>query len=63
MKKKKQKVCGTINYIAPEILREDEYNEKIDGFSLGVLIYFMVRGYLPFDANDSETVVQYTLHH
>jgi serine/threonine protein kinase len=32
---------GTPNYIAPEILREDPFNEKIDNFALGSILYYM----------------------
>lgn len=40
--------CGTINYVAPEIFQGRPYNFKTDIFSLGVILYFMIRGELPF---------------
>lgn len=33
------KKCGTPGYAAPEVLREDEYDMKIDIFSLGAIMY------------------------
>ena len=34
--------------MAPEILLTEEYNEKVDLFSLGVIMYFALTGELPF---------------
>jgi len=39
---------GTIAYIAPEILRRRSYNFKVDVWSLGVLIYHILSGEIPF---------------
>nr|BAK09601.1 atypical protein kinase C [Lymnaea stagnalis] len=42
--------CGTPNYIAPEILRGEEYDFSVDWWALGVLMYEMLAGRSPFDA-------------
>ena len=39
--KKQHKQCGTPGYMAPEIFKTREYNEKCDIYSLGVVIYEM----------------------
>ncbi len=31
--------CGTLDYIAPEIIRGDEQDEKVDLWCLGVMAY------------------------
>jgi serine/threonine protein kinase len=33
-------LAGTPNYIAPEILRNEQIDYKIDNFAIGVIIYF-----------------------
>lgn len=35
------KKCGTPGYVAPEILRNQDYDHTVDYFSLGVVIYAM----------------------
>lgn len=41
--------CGTPNYIAPEILRGDDYDFGVDWWALGVLLFEMLVGRSPFD--------------
>ncbi|XP_020626392.1 protein kinase C iota type-like [Orbicella faveolata] len=41
--------CGTPNYIAPEILRGEDYGYSVDWWALGVLMFEMLAGRSPFD--------------
>lgn len=38
------KKCGTAYYVAPEIMRGEIYSEKIDIWSLGVIIHVLLTG-------------------
>jgi len=54
--------CGTPDYIAPEILREDPYGFSVDWWALGVLMYEMMAGLPPFQADNEDDMFEIILH-
>jgi serine/threonine protein kinase len=43
---------GTLSFVAPEVLVRRPYNKQIDIWSLGVILYYILSGDLPFDDED-----------
>lgn len=53
--RKRQTFCGTLDYVSPEVVNGDYYDEKVDIWSLGVLFYELAVGRAPFeDPNNNQ---------
>ncbi|XP_033845028.1 serine/threonine-protein kinase N2 [Periophthalmus magnuspinnatus] len=48
--------CGTPEFLAPEVLTDNNYTRSVDWWGLGVLIYEMLVGESPFPGDDEEEV-------
>ena len=46
--------CGTPEYVSPEMVKKYPYNEKVDIWGIGVLIFELLFGYPPFSSNFNE---------
>uniref|UniRef100_A0A0A9YAP4 Serine/threonine-protein kinase Sgk3 n=3 Tax=Lygus hesperus TaxID=30085 RepID=A0A0A9YAP4_LYGHE len=46
-------LCGTPQYLAPEVIRKEAYDRAVDWWCLGVLMYEMMYGLTPFDADNT----------
>lgn len=41
--------CGTVQWMAPEVLANQKYTEKADVFSFGIVVWEIVTGECPYD--------------
>lgn len=52
-------LIGTPFYMAPEVIKQEEYSYNVDIWSLGVVFYEMLTGILPFGSSDSDPISIY----
>ncbi|WFC98612.1 CCR4-NOT core subunit cdc39 [Malassezia yamatoensis] len=50
--------CGTPGYMAPEIFKKTGHGKPVDMWAIGVIAYFLLCGYTPFDRNSSAEEMQ-----
>uniref|UniRef100_A0A7N0ZWM4 Protein kinase domain-containing protein n=1 Tax=Kalanchoe fedtschenkoi TaxID=63787 RepID=A0A7N0ZWM4_KALFE len=51
-------VCGSPSYMAPEVLQFQRYNERVDMWSTGVILFELVNGYRPFNGRNNVQLLQ-----
>ena len=54
----KYTICGTLSYIAPEILMGKSYDYSVDWFSFGVVIYVLLCGEYPFESKKNQNMMK-----
>jgi len=53
--------CGTPEYLAPEVLDDNDYGRAVDWWGVGVVMYEMMCGRLPFYSRDHEKLFEMIL--
>ena len=53
--------CGTPEFLAPEVLTQEAYTRAVDWWGLGVVMYEMMCGRLPFYNQDHERLFELIL--
>ncbi|KAK2814830.1 hypothetical protein Q7C36_023096 [Tachysurus vachellii] len=54
--------CGTPEYLAPEVLRKQPYDNTVDWWCLGSVLYEMLYGLPPFYSRDTHEMYENILH-
>ncbi|KAJ0040167.1 hypothetical protein Pint_27158 [Pistacia integerrima] len=57
-----EKVCGTLLYMAPEVLQFQRYDEKVDMWSVGAILFELLNGYPPFCGRNNVQLILTWLH-
>ena len=50
---RRQTLCGTLDYLPPEMVEECPYDERVDVWMLGVLMYQTLTGHTPFASEET----------
>ncbi|MCY1006277.1 protein kinase [Nannocystis pusilla] len=57
-----EQIVGTANYIAPEQIRGETLDVRVDVYALGVLFYYMLAGRLPFEGEGNAALLYKHVH-
>jgi serine/threonine protein kinase len=52
---KRKTVCGTLDYLPPEMIDHKEHDKNVDIWAIGILIHELCTGYPPFESETKET--------
>jgi serine/threonine protein kinase/tetratricopeptide (TPR) repeat protein len=55
-------IVGTVFYMAPELAMGQDYDGRVDLYSLGVMLYELTTGKLPYTAEDPLAIISQHLH-
>ena len=55
--KNRSSFCGTVEYMAPEIIESENYDYSVDIWSLGILLYELLMGYSPFKDKTTKNII------
>ena len=56
--KKMTKICGTPPYMAPELFQKRQYDQSVDVFAFGCLLWEIFNRKVPYDGMDPSDIGQ-----
>lgn len=60
-KERMDTACGTLSYVAPEVLTMQGYGQEADLWSVGVIMFLLLCGKLPFDGANHDDIIRCTI--
>lgn len=51
-------LCGTPGFMSPELLQGKAYGKPVDMWAIGVIVYFILSGYAPFDRDSTAEEIE-----
>jgi len=55
-KQKRQTLCGTVEYLPPEMLERNSHGYEVDFWAIGVLTYELLSGNSPFESDNNNKI-------
>ncbi|CAL4959004.1 unnamed protein product [Urochloa decumbens] len=55
---KRHTLCGTIDYLAPEMIEKKAHDHAVDNWTLGILCYEFLYGSPPFEADEQDDTLR-----
>ena len=51
-------MCGTLDYLPPEMVETKDYDKKVDNWTVGVLCFELLCGKPPFESDNNQDTYQ-----
>ena len=51
---RRKTVCGTLDYLPPEMIDHKEHDKNVDIWAIGILIHELCTGYPPFESKTKD---------
>jgi serine/threonine protein kinase len=55
---RRKTLCGTLDYLAPEIVLGQPHDNKVDTWTLGILLFEFLVGHPPFESDSEKSTLR-----